>query len=351
MDVSNISDNIWWAGALVVVLTGLYLALDRVQSKLISGGMKPRRSSIAEKPPRSISPEKKSQNPETPNYASVLPPQRREALCEFLNGVQDVKEGEVLRHILPMDANYETCQEQKYTPTGFSVREVRELGDFPDYAELSGVPLPQPYHEFEIEKALARLYRPFRWVYHQTMCMPLILVRRVAMVSNLTPSLAISKMETDWWIELENTYKQRIAQRKELYANHGNRVLGYLPGSELACKELMEMVLQNVCVRYPQYFSLVDKRIFQNRILGTEQDVRSKHPLKILLDNIPEDFGITLRDDKTGCYILRAGVICSSIGWSIDVKMGLPLHSIHKPVPDYKEKMQISMERYILSAK
>lgn len=155
----------------------------------------------------------------------------------------------------------------------------------------------------------------------------------------------MSKMETDWWIELENTYKQRIAQRKELYTRHGNGVLGYLPGSELACKELMEMVLQNVCARYPQYFSLVDKRIFQNRILGTEQDVRSKHPLEILLDDIPEDFGITLRDDKTGCYILRAGVICSSIGWSINEKMELPLHLIHQPVPDYKEKMQTSMER------
>lgn len=166
-----------------------------------------------------------------------------------------------------------------------------------------------------------------------------------SIVSNWTLSLAISKMETDWWIELENTYKQRIAQRKELYAKHGNGVLGYLPGSELACKEVMEMVLQNVCARYPQYFSLVDKRIFQNRILGTEQDVKSKQPLEILLDNIPEDFGITLRDDKTGCYILRAGVICSSIGWSINEKMGLPLHLIHKPVPDYKEKMQTSMER------
>lgn len=152
-------------------------------------------------------------------------------------------------------------------------------------------------------------------------------------------------MEADWWIELEKTYKHRIAQRKDLYAKHGNGVLCYLPGSELACKELMEMVLQNVCARYPQYFSLVKKRVFQNRILGTEEDFRSKHPLKVLLDNIPEDFGVTLRDEKTGCYILRAGVICSSIGWSINEKMGLPLHLIHQSVPDYKEKMQTSMER------
>lgn len=152
-------------------------------------------------------------------------------------------------------------------------------------------------------------------------------------------------MENDWWIELENTYKERIAQRQMLYAQKGKRVLDSLPGSEIACKELMELVLQYVCARYPQYFSLVDNRILQNRILDTEQDVWSKPPLEILIDNIPEDLAITLRDDQTGFYILRAGVVCSSIGWSIDEKMGLPLHLIHAPVPDYN-KMQTSMERY-----
>lgn len=177
MDVSTISDNIWWASALMVVLTGLYLATDRAQGKSILSRMRHRRPSTAETPPQSVSPEKRL---ESPDYANVLPPQRRETLNRiFKSGVQEVKEEEVLRHILPMDTNYETCKEQRYTPTGFSVQEVRELGDFPDYTELSGVPLPQPYHEFDIDKALARLYRPFRWAYHQTMCMSLAAEPRI----------------------------------------------------------------------------------------------------------------------------------------------------------------------------
>lgn len=156
---------------------------------------------------------------------------------------------------------------------------------------------------------------------------------------------ALTKLETDWWVELENTYKFRVAQRKELYAKHGKAVLDYLPGSELACKELMEMVLQFICSRYPQYFSLVDNHILQNRILGVEQDIRSKHPLEILLDHVPEDYGITMRDDATGYYFFRAGVICSSLGWNVSTKIGLQLHEIHAPIPDYKEKMQFSMDR------
>lgn len=153
-------------------------------------------------------------------------------------------------------------------------------------------------------------------------------------------------MEPDWWIEFENTYKERLAQRKALYAKHGKAVLDYLPGSELACKELMEMVLQFICARYPQYFSLIDERIFKNRILGTEVVIKSKHPLEILMDNVPEDFGIVLRDDQTGFYFFRAGVICSSLGWNVATKIGMQLHEIHAPIPDYKEKMQFSMDRY-----
>lgn len=154
-------------------------------------------------------------------------------------------------------------------------------------------------------------------------------------------------METDWWIELDNTYKDRIAQRKGLYAKHGKAVLDYLPGSELACKELMEMVLQFICARYPQYFSLVNSRILKNEILGTEQDIRSKHPLEILMDNVPEDFAVMMRDDATGYYFFRAGTICSSLGWNVGIKIGLQLHQVHGPVPDYKEKMQFSMDRCV----
>jgi len=153
-------------------------------------------------------------------------------------------------------------------------------------------------------------------------------------------------MEPDWWLELENTYKARIAQRKALYAQHGESVLSWLPGSELACKELMEMALQFLCARYPQYFSLgADKKTFENKILGTKQDVTVKHPLLILLDNVPEDFGMALRNPETGYYHFRAGMVCSALGWNVGTKIGMNLEQIHAPIPDYKEKMQFSMDR------
>lgn len=157
-------------------------------------------------------------------------------------------------------------------------------------------------------------------------------------------SPAHKKMDPDFWIELESTYVQRIRQRQEICAKHGPEVIQALPGSELACKELMEMVLQFLCSRYPTQFEIIGSTLI-NHILGTRDDLKEHEPLHILRDNVPEDFAITLRDEKTGHYVFRAGIICSSVGWNLGRKIGKNLDAIHEPVPDYADKMKFSMNR------
>jgi hypothetical protein len=160
-------------------------------------------------------------------------------------------------------------------------------------------------------------------------------------------TIALTKMEPDWWLEIENTYVSRIAQRRALFKEYGKKVIDYLPGSELACKELMEMCLQFYCARYPKLFHLsADKKIFHNGILKEDSHITALHPLHVLLNNVPEDFGIVLRNEEDGQYYFRAGVICSSLGWNVSTKIGMNLREIHKPIPDYKEKMSFSMDRY-----
>jgi len=158
-------------------------------------------------------------------------------------------------------------------------------------------------------------------------------------------------MEPDWWLELVSTYKESIADRKILFEKHGKLVLNYLPGSELGCKEVMENALQFYCARYPQFFSLTHSKakghVFQNRILGNETVIRDMHPLHVLLNNVPEDFAVMLRNPEDGMYYFRAGLLCSSLGWNVDTKLGMQLKEIHGPIPDYKAKMEFSMDRYV----
>ena len=139
-----------------------------------------------------------------------------------------------------------------------------------------------------------------------------------------------------------------MKQRQEIFEKEGEKVLNMLPGSHFACKELMEMSLQFLCARYPQYFRLdKGKMIFYNGILKTESDLKNTHPLHVLFNNVPEDFAIMMRNPADGLYTFRAGQICSALGWNVGSKIGKTLPEIHAPVPDYKEKMQMSMDRYV----
>ena len=159
-------------------------------------------------------------------------------------------------------------------------------------------------------------------------------------------------MEPDWWLEVEKTYVQRVHDREELYQKFGKMVLQYLPGSELGCKEIMEHALQFLCARYPQHFSLTHSEdkgyVFKNGLLNNETVIKDMHPLHVLLHNVPEDFAVMLRNPDDGMYYFRAGLLCSSLGWNVDTKIGMQLKEIHSPIPDYKEKMEMSMDRYIL---
>ncbi|KAM6493012.1 Protein of unknown function (DUF3445) domain containing protein [Amanita muscaria] len=199
--------------------------------------------------------------------------------------------------------------------------------DWSDYAQLSGFPLPRPLPDFQVDAAKPRPYRPFRWEYHQTM--------------------SLMALEPDWWLELESTYRERIVQRRGLHEKLGTAILEALPGSEEACQELMQIVIQFLCARYPNQFMLdVKTGVFHNRILDIKCDVREVDPLVCLLDNVPEDFLVVMPDKITGLYHLRAAVSCSAVGWRLREKMGRPLHEIHGPVPFYREKMQFSMDRF-----
>lgn len=139
-----------------------------------------RRLSTSGTPPRSLSPEK-IVSPNIPlGFWDAFPPSGREALVAAAQKfpeaqkrnlvARDVDQATFVNNLIPFAADFATCGPSTYTPTRLSTDEIKALGDFPDYAELSGVPLPKAYEGFRIETAVPRPYRPLRWAYHQTMC-------------------------------------------------------------------------------------------------------------------------------------------------------------------------------------
>jgi len=161
-----------------------YLAVNKRQRDIVLTRLHfhKRQTSGAQTPPRSLSPfkEKAPEDVPTATYEDVFPPSRRFVLANIETDLAS-KLGKPISDLVcsppdsrtacaPLTTPLEQLSSTAYTPTEFTIEEIQALGDFPDYAGLSGVPLPEPYPTFDINKALPRPYRPLRWAYHQTMC-------------------------------------------------------------------------------------------------------------------------------------------------------------------------------------
>ena len=118
--------------------------------------------------------------PSAVTYISIFPPSSRPGLLRLWKALpssqrfrlgKELSENQLQKSVLPFESDYRVADPSKYTAMGISVAEVKELGDFPNYSTLADVPLPEAYSNFRIEMAVPRPYRPFRWAYHQTMCM------------------------------------------------------------------------------------------------------------------------------------------------------------------------------------
>lgn len=108
-------------------------------------------------------------------WALQFPPSRRHTLASLkLKGssgsYQNIPPEILRKRAVPSARTADWDQDDLYTPTGFSMQDIRALGRFPDYSVLTGVRYPSPYGpQFDINKAIFRPFRPFRWSYHQTM--------------------------------------------------------------------------------------------------------------------------------------------------------------------------------------
>jgi hypothetical protein len=158
-----------------------FLALSRAQKHALLD-----RLGINRRPSRPSTPALEKQASSKPlasstsDLASTFPPSQRDQLEKMRDampasqqkalGDMSFDQAKFERSLLDFEEDYETADESKYCYSGFSIKEIKALGDFPDFSALTEVPLPRPYDTFQIDKALPRPYRPLRWAYHQTMC-------------------------------------------------------------------------------------------------------------------------------------------------------------------------------------
>ncbi|KAG8218335.1 hypothetical protein J3R82DRAFT_3950 [Butyriboletus roseoflavus] len=224
---------------------------------------------------------------------------------------------------------------------------------------------------FELKNLKPVPYRPFRWgQYHVTM--------------------GIRAMPWSEWIELDSTYSIYQRVRSFRLRTRERNVVRVLPlredgivqvlGGAEAAKELAYELAEYLSRRYPTSFRVTrispssssipsiggvplswDGKLpirvievnetgakFDLSILGTLEGVAmGEQAMKIVTGLVQEDIAIMI-EGSDGKYYFQAGSICTPGFWRMDDKIGMPLDEIHMSgnVPQFKEKLEMSMERF-----
>ena len=194
-------------------------------------------------------------------------------------------------------------------------------------------PRPDPYPDWSIETTRPLPYRPFKYG------------------PNYFITMGISRLDLNEWIELDNEWT-RYHQEKlsRLSSERAPQLCKTAPEAKDAALETMELLSEYLVHRYPSLFEYqFSNKQKQIRIKTTGEiyPMDSDDPLKYASLLIEDDLAIMM-EGTDGQYYLKAGVILIPGFWRLQDKFNMPLAQIHLSgdVPQFKEKLQHSMERY-----
>ncbi|KAH3668885.1 hypothetical protein OGAPHI_002640 [Ogataea philodendri] len=205
-------------------------------------------------------------------------------------------------------------------------------------------PLPEPTitpvsSDFNWEKTEPVPYRPFKnGTYHMTM--------------------AIQRADPNDWIVLEETYLKATNLKIHLMKERSNVVMGCHPSAEESLKEFYSFTFDFLMKRYPMYFyktedgAKVYSKIRDESYPADPTPLERTEVLKILGRNIEEDFLILMKnceeEEYKDEYVLRGFISSFPAGFNPGPKFNKPLTIVHTPVPDYKTRLQSSMNKFFL---
>jgi len=172
-------------------------------------------------------------------------------------------------------------------------------------------------------------------------------------------AMAVRPMKTNLheWLAVDWSYASFAKARKMLLDTRRDQVIAHRKCEgrdeevEKACKEVLEMVIQHLTTKYPQFFQKSGTKV-HNALTGETFDTKhtSLSPLEIAVRLAIEDFNILLpREIQTEKgteiqYQLAATATLFPAAWIIKEKVGTRVVDLHTPVPGWHEKLAIAVE-------
>jgi hypothetical protein len=113
-------------------------------------------------------------------------------------------------------------------------------------------------------------------------------------------TMGIRKIEPQHWLDMDNRYGEEQKLRRDLLEHHKDGVTQALPGSETACVEVLEMVVDYLKHRYPNLFFHPEgnRDYIRNEITGYTFRITTPYPvapLEVAAQLVMEDLNIMIK--------------------------------------------------------
>ena len=147
------------------------------------------------------------------------------------------------------------------------------------------------------------------------------------------------------WIEADEYFYDELKEKKQLLISNYPEVFASRPGSLPAQTEVLALVLKHMEKYYPGVLTIEQDEVilpklkWKFRISDFEES-----PLDLCGRLVQED--LCLMAPGPDGYTLEAASLCFPARWRLMDKMGLPMSGIHKPVPDYSEKLSRPVDSF-----
>ncbi len=158
-------------------------------------------------------------------------------------------------------------------------------------------------------------------------------------------SMGLVALQLKNWIEVDEHFYDELKEKKQLLISNYPEVFASRPGSLPAQTEVLDLVLQHMTKFCPGVLKVEQEEIilpklkWKFRISNFEES-----PLDLCGRLVQED--LCLMAPGPDGYTLEAASLCFPARWRLMDKMGLPMSGIHKPVPDYSEKLSRPVDSF-----
>lgn len=146
-------------------------------------------------------------------------------------------------------------------------------------------------------------------------------------------TIGLLQLEPDRWIEPDEDLVEQIKLKRELVAEHGERVLRAEPGTEAAQQEVLDLLIEYLPAHHPDRYCLGDGRL---NVTGLTTDLidTAMMPLQRAGLLVQDDL-VIMRNGEDGWRIAAAFLAFPS-SWRLSEKFGRSMDEVHAPVPGFE---------------